>query len=679
MTLPATNVTGVSTVTALRAGVYSNHAYISLNGYASSGDGGGGLLALSEADTTSDDNDCTIFVDAAGNRFYRILSPNSVLTSSQCGIFPGTGADLTNSIINALDVCAGILEFQFDLPGVFKVTSHLTSPLSGGTSATQISIRGVSPAFLSDDGIPKVTTAPGTVSNGAGGTAITGTDTTFTQTFSVGDQITIGPQTQTVTVITNDLSLTVGSGFTSANTNASYEVTNYIINPAAGATFNQFTPPYWITRAYSIILFSPAADDCLFGQADTGSAYGFESQLCSLKNLVLWGGTAHALMGIHTRSFNVIEECTFVMFAYFGVLYRAVGDNVSQKRVSYMDNGYALTPTNTTVSGWGHYPHYQAGAAICVSNTGGDLTGPYTTFGVYAGTYQQTNYYLPTQISIRDVTIWVRSYWAANKWGYAGIQLYATGDCLLENVQSVSGLAAFNARVHLESCHFETYSTVGLNAADTTNVACALFWESFVGVNDGWLGKAFQSHTQGVGYKSSYNQISPIAIEALILGSGNYGNAGGFYGVPGFQWNSAQNPISICGLLAGKGGIFLPISTTANTAAQTFVWTGVMGGAILAWSGQITITISITSGGSVNKFAQYTYPVMFSTASGTPFITAGAASSTNAALPATWTVSWAFSTNANGDFILTPTYTNWTNGTAIQVDISFYGGPAFGN
>lgn len=64
----------------------------------------------------------------------------------------------------------------------------------------------------------------GTVSTTIGSAAVTGSSTTFTNDFTVGDRITIGSETYTVTVITNDTSLTVSSNFLAANTSVAFTV-----------------------------------------------------------------------------------------------------------------------------------------------------------------------------------------------------------------------------------------------------------------------------------------------------------------------------------------------------------------------------------------------------------------------------------------------------------------------
>ena len=69
--------------------------------------------------------------------------------------------------------------------------------------------------------VTQPTTGVGTVSNLAGGTTVTGVGTQFTNTFKVGDTITIGGQTVAISAIASDTSMTTAA-ITNANTNVAY-------------------------------------------------------------------------------------------------------------------------------------------------------------------------------------------------------------------------------------------------------------------------------------------------------------------------------------------------------------------------------------------------------------------------------------------------------------------------
>ncbi|MEK7075480.1 MAG: hypothetical protein AAB948_01605, partial [Patescibacteria group bacterium] len=69
--------------------------------------------------------------------------------------------------------------------------------------------------------VTQSTAGVGTVSNLAGGTTVTGVGTQFTNTFKVGDTITIGVQTVAISAIASDTSMTTAA-ITAANTNVAY-------------------------------------------------------------------------------------------------------------------------------------------------------------------------------------------------------------------------------------------------------------------------------------------------------------------------------------------------------------------------------------------------------------------------------------------------------------------------
>lgn len=68
------------------------------------------------------------------------------------------------------------------------------------------------------------TTGNGTVSNGAGGTTVTGVGTQFLNTFKVGDTVTIAGQTVAISAIASDTSMTTAA-ITNANSNVAYTLT----------------------------------------------------------------------------------------------------------------------------------------------------------------------------------------------------------------------------------------------------------------------------------------------------------------------------------------------------------------------------------------------------------------------------------------------------------------------
>jgi hypothetical protein len=107
------------------------------------------------------------------------------------------------------------------IPPILVVGSIQTGGSSGGSSAPATSTW-TSP-----------TTVTGTVSNGAGGTAVTGVGTKFLTEFHPGDTITINAETQTIASIASDTAMTT-SAWTGANSGATATrsaVANFFIYP----------------------------------------------------------------------------------------------------------------------------------------------------------------------------------------------------------------------------------------------------------------------------------------------------------------------------------------------------------------------------------------------------------------------------------------------------------------
>ncbi len=73
----------IPSIAALRAGNFGSYATLILSAFYSGGSEGGGILTLAGADSSAD-NKCTIYVDAAGHRFHRVIN-NSTLTAEDCG------------------------------------------------------------------------------------------------------------------------------------------------------------------------------------------------------------------------------------------------------------------------------------------------------------------------------------------------------------------------------------------------------------------------------------------------------------------------------------------------------------------------------------------------------------------------------------------------------------------
>lgn len=85
-------VTAISSIAYLRSNNLVSTPDIWVQGYYGLGTNGGGSLSYVSSDTTSADNGCTIFVDSASHRFYRVPAPSQEgISAYQCG-YVGNGA-----------------------------------------------------------------------------------------------------------------------------------------------------------------------------------------------------------------------------------------------------------------------------------------------------------------------------------------------------------------------------------------------------------------------------------------------------------------------------------------------------------------------------------------------------------------------------------------------------------
>lgn len=133
----------------------------------------------------------------------------------------------------------GVLAWQGINPQKAIIATFSNSDIHFGTNATEwmilsklgdLGIHTTSPS--ANFQVNQATYGPGTVSNSASSGAITGVGTQFTNTFKIGDTITIGSETKTISAIGSDTSLTTAA-FTSAHSNSTYSL-------AGGTRFQVF-------------------------------------------------------------------------------------------------------------------------------------------------------------------------------------------------------------------------------------------------------------------------------------------------------------------------------------------------------------------------------------------------------------------------------------------------------
>lgn len=129
----------------------------------------------------------------------------------QIAINAGPGGIFTNSRYNGGSVSIN--------PGEQGATGAKGNILLGNQVYGNVGVQTGTP--VSNFEVDQGTSGCGVVANDAGGTTVRGTSTQFTNTFKVGDSITIAGQTVTITGITSDTRMTT-TAITNADSNASY-------------------------------------------------------------------------------------------------------------------------------------------------------------------------------------------------------------------------------------------------------------------------------------------------------------------------------------------------------------------------------------------------------------------------------------------------------------------------
>lgn len=229
MQLNAYNLTGVTDFTAIEIGRSHNFTGTPTNSYgiyldASTNRGSGTNYAIYSGSTAT-----SYFAGALklSKMFVPADSTTAFQISKADGVTTMLSFDTTNGRIGINGITApGV---TVDISGSLRVSSTLyASGIANGlgsiigfssTGNVGIGISGSSISSIFQ--VAQQTTGVGTVSNTAGGTTVTGVGTQFTNTFKIGDTITIGGQTVAISAIASDTSLTTAA-ITNANTAVSY-------------------------------------------------------------------------------------------------------------------------------------------------------------------------------------------------------------------------------------------------------------------------------------------------------------------------------------------------------------------------------------------------------------------------------------------------------------------------
>jgi len=217
---------------------------------------------------------------------------------------------------------------------------------------------------------------------------------------------------------------------------------------------------------YSVI----KCDNCnLIGAPDSASMNA-SNKLRSLTDCFIWG-TNGAKIGVYsTGSDSVIKNCTFALFASFGVLTR--GQITSfYGRIGFLDCGW-----NVAGSGSATYPntYYSGCAMLHASNI---LANDYTTL---------TPGYRPTSLTIDTIFMLTRQHTGANKSGLRGLQACGLLSSTINSLGGYTGnfLTICNG-TQINGHHVENYAASGLIAADATPCAM-LFLECGLSLGSGY-------------------------------------------------------------------------------------------------------------------------------------------------------------------------------------------------
>ncbi|MCM2339341.1 MAG: DUF5011 domain-containing protein [Burkholderiales bacterium] len=192
----------------------------------------GDKLKISAATDLSTNNVLTI--DSSSNVGIGTASPGVLLHLSKNGT---ASTQTVMAVLESVTSQRPVLQFS---EGGYGLTSGMSIEYDGrsGGRANLLNINDINGVaigtFMSGGNFGIQTTSPtanltvaqstagvGTVSNTAGGTTVTGNGTEFTNTFKVGDTITVGGQTVAISAIASDTSMTTAA-ITNANTNAAY-------------------------------------------------------------------------------------------------------------------------------------------------------------------------------------------------------------------------------------------------------------------------------------------------------------------------------------------------------------------------------------------------------------------------------------------------------------------------
>lgn len=304
-------------------------------------------------------------------------------------------------------------------------------------------------------------------------------------------------------------------------------------------------------------------DGCnLIGVPDTGTANYSNQKLKVLRNIVAWGING-AKIGVYESPMDqIVENNTFVLFEYFGILHRG-GITTNLHKNAFVDCGWNLAASGTIT-----YPNtYTSGCAIkvCSNFTAND----YTTI---TGAYRATTWHSS------EHSVWQRGYTANNKSGLRGVQAHGCLSMTIDKATQYTGDFFDICQVSVDGYHYENYHTGGAASGDhipmniyaiNTQIDIGMGFSSMVGAgitagSPVWVIKGtgvsflpqYCSNDRSIGFTKSIGPAYSDMDKGVVVGpggttqtytlknvltTGNGGGSKGFLGMVAVQLNNANN------------------------------------------------------------------------------------------------------------------------------------------